>query len=460
MPIIRRTSGTYERAFDRLFKTFEVEMVRFNRMTQGTTKSRARHYTTATREVKDCTDITIVLNYETYDLRFTLIPNLNTTDLPVNHLTVDLLCGPQDHPLIVPLDLLLDQEDLRPTFYADLLTEDVMLEAIDALLDLFRSIHHRLETFAEPKNQAALKTLIHQDMERILGQAVDESLIERWIDQKRAFALTQAVRDFYLGNHEASLKAFETYTLKGGLFEEKLKAALNAKKSKPDLIGPQMKHNYRYVRLDQKDRRHDQQKKTYVLAFVLTILPMAVIVFFVMGFTFWAITLYSFYKTGVNTWFGLIPLVISNGFAAFWAMPLAHSLLYPKDHALYRGHALRHKHDASVLRLKWSSAAMIVLMLTMSAWNGTNVMVFNQSDFSLAPGFMWIPPVEFQSYRVLDHMEFRYSISENGKTVEYSHYVLIFKDGKEVLLKPYLSLAQCEDILVPFMERKNVKTIQ
>jgi len=435
-------------------------MVRFNRMTQGTTKSRARHYTTATREVKDCTDITIILNYETYDLRFTLIPNLITTDLPVNLLTVDFICGPQDHPLIVPLDLLLDKEDLRPTFYADLLTEELMLEAIEGLLDLYRSIHHRLEDFADPKNQAELLSLIKQDMELVLGQPYEEALIDRWIDQKRAFALTQAVRDFYLGNHEASLKAFETLTLNGGLFEEKLKAALNSKKNVTNLIGSRMKHSYGYVRLDKQDLRHAQQKKTYVLAFFLTILPMAVIVFFVMGFTFWAITLYSLYKTGVNTWFGLIPLAISNVFAAFWAMPLAHAILYPKDHALYRGHAMRHKHDTSVLRLKLSSAAMIVLMLTMSAWNGTNVMVFNQGVFSLVPGFMWIPPVEFQSYRVLDHMEYRYSITENGKTVEYGHYVLIFKDGKEVLLKPYLSVTQCEDILVPFMERKNVKTIQ
>jgi hypothetical protein len=225
----------------------------------------------------------------------------------------------------------------------------------------------------------------------------------------------------------------------------------------PDLIHK----SYVYSTSNKEDLYHTQKKKSYALAFALSLLPMTVLNYFVMGYFFWALTLYSYYKTGVNTWVGLITLMISTAFAAIWALPLAHAMMFPKDHGLYKGFELRHKHDRKTIQIKLSSVIVIVMMLSVSAWNGTNIMVFNQGVFTLAPGFMWNPPIKFESYKVLDHMEYRAIITtDSGKRVDYYHYVLIFKDGKEVLLKPYINVYTCEDILIPFMERKNVKTIR
>jgi hypothetical protein len=103
----------------------------------------------------------------------------------------------------------------------------------------------------------------------------------------------------------------------------------------------------------------------------------------------------------------------------------------------------------------------MVMMLSVASWGGTNLLIFNQSNFSLAPGFMWFPPTKQISYYDVDHLEYRFELSsESDNPTVYQHYVLIFKDGKEVLLKPYLSVMECEDVLIPFFERKNIRTIK
>jgi hypothetical protein len=180
-----------------------------------------------------------------------------------------------------------------------------------------------------------------------------------------------------------------------------------------------------------------------------------------MGFTFWAFTFDSYYTTQVNTLFAIPPLLIGNFFAAIWVKSLAHQIAFPKDHQIYLGYAMRSKHDLAQRNLRWVSLGVMVMMLSVASWGGTNLLIFNQSNFSLAPGFMWFPPTKLISYYDVDHLEYRFELSnDSGTTTVYQHYVLIFKDGKEVLLKPYLSVMECEDVLIPFFERKNIRTIK
>lgn len=465
--IIKKTSGNYERNFERLFKAFEIEMVRFNRLTQATTKKRERIYISNLPHVKDCQKIQITLAYQDYDLRFTMIPNLKTSNEPSMTLSMDYVYSPNQDPLILPIDMILEPTNFTPALYQDLLNEDLLLEAIEAFLDLFRKVHGQFQTLSsDPSAREKLKTLIEKDTENLSSTALTPLTFETWLDHKRQFATTTAVKFFLMGHNKASLEAFDALTIHGGLYESRIKAALQERldqaiQESPSVLPALIHKNYDYTSANKEDLYHAQKKKSYALAYVISFLPMAVLNYFVMGYFFWALTLYSYYKTGVNTWFGLIPLLISTFFAAIWSMPIAHAMLFPKDHELYRAHQMRHKHDRKTIQIKLSSLIVIVMMLTVSAWNGTNLMVFNQGVFTLAPGFMWIPPINFESYRVLDHMEYRSTITtDSGKTEDYYHYVLIYKDGKEVLLKPYLDVYTCEDILVPFMERKNVKTIR
>lgn len=462
--IIKKTSGNYERNFERLFKAFEIEMVRFNRLTQATTKKRERVYASNLPHVKECHRIQITLAYQDYDLRFTMIPNLKTSDDPAMILMMEYVYSPNQDALIVPVDMILDSADFTPALYQDLLNEDLLLEAIEAFLDLFRQGHGQFQIVAsDPNSRTKLTRLIEEDKEHLSTTELTPLTLESWLDQRRHFATTTAVKFFLMGHNQASRDAFKTGTIPGGLYEKRIKAALQERlnQTSPSLLPALIHKNYDYTSSNQEDQYHAQKKRSYVLAYVLSFLPMAVLNYFVMGYFFWALTLYSYYKTGVNTWFGLIPLIISTFFAAIWVMPIAHAILFPKDHELYRAHQMRHKHDRKTIQIKLSALIVIVMMLTVSAWNGTNLMVFNQGVFSLAPGFMWIPPINFESYRVLDHMEYRSTITtDSGKVEDYYHYVLIYKDGKEVLLKPYLDIYTCEDILVPFMERKNVKTIR
>jgi hypothetical protein len=186
---------------------------------------------------------------------------------------------------------------------------------------------------------------------------------------------------------------------------------------------------------------------------------MAIITYFVMGFTFWAFTFDSFYTTEVNTLLAIPPLLIGNFFAAIWVRPLAHQIAFPQDHQIYLGYTMRSKHDKSERNLKWVSLGVLVMMMSVASWGGTRLMIFNQGDFSLAPGFMWIPPMKQVTYYEVDHLEYRTEImDESGKFIEYNHYVLIFRDETEVLLKPYLDIMKCEDILIPFFETKNIRT--
>lgn len=462
--IIKKTSGNYERSFERLFKAFEIEMVRFNRLTQASTKKRERVTSSNLPHVKDCQKIIITLAYQDYDLRFTLTPNLKTSNEPTMILTMDYVYSPEKEPLVFPVDMILEPDDFTPALYQDLLNEDLLLEAIESILDLFRRVHGQFQAIAiDPDSRNRLSKLIQEDMSNLLDRELTN---DHWIDQKLRFATTTAVKFFLMGKNQASLEAFKQQTIHGGLYEQRIKAALQTRLDQsftqsPSLLPDLIHKSYVYSTSNKEDLYHAQKKKSYVLSCAISVLPMAVLNYFVMGYFFWALTLYSYYKTGVQPWLGLIPLIVSTLFAAIWTLPLAHAMMFPKDHVFYKGFELRHKHDRKTIQIKLSSVIVIVMMLSVSAWNGTNLMVFNQGVFTLAPGFMWNPPINFESYRVLDHMEYRATITtDSGKVVDYYHYVLIYKDGKEVYLKPYISVYTCEDILIPFMERKNVKTIR
>ncbi len=462
--IIKKTSGNYERGFERLFKAFEIEMVRFNRLTQATTKKRERITLSNVPHAKDCQKIQITLAYQGYDLRFTLIPNLKTSNEPTMILALDYVFSPNQDPLILPVDMILDPDDFTAALYQDLLNEDLLLAAIEAFLDLYRKALGQFQAIAiDPHSRSRLSKLIQEDM---LGMLDHDLTNDTWIDQKRRFAVSNAVKFFLMGHNQTSMEAFKLQTIPGGHYENRIKAALQARLDQsftqsPTLLPELIHQSYVYSTSNKEDLYHVQKKKSYALAFAISLLPMAVLNYFVMGYFFWALTLYSYYKTGVKPWLGLIPLIISTLFAAIWTLPLAHAMMFPKDHVLYRGFEMRHKHDRKTFQIKLSSVIAIVMMLSVSAWSGTNIMVFNQSVFTLAPGFMWNPPINFESYKVLDHIEYRPTLTTaSGKTIDYYHYVLIYKNGEEFLLKPYISVYTCEDILIPFMERKSVRTIR
>lgn len=457
-----KTSGSYERLFERLFKTFEIEMVRFNRITQGDPKRRVRNYTDKAHTAKACRSIDIVLAYEGYDLSFVLTPNLDHPTQPVNVLSLDVIFHPQENPLIVPIDLLLAEEDLRPTIFQDLLTEDLVLDAVEAHLSLVRLTRPAIQRVVEdPQALKRLETLIAQDVKDVLGLPDTPENHERWILEKRRFATSKAVKLFWLGDHKASQEAFETMKVKGGIHEKTIKAALDKKLSSKKFLTEKQIKNYTYVLDDKHGIKSTQTLKTYGLATILALFPIGVLVYFVMGFAFWWVTLYSFYKTAVNTWFGIIPLIIASAFAAIWAMPLAHQILYPEDHTLYRAYEMIHKHEKKTVGLKALGALVIVFMLTISAWNGNNILVFNEVQFALEPGFLWIPPIEFETYKIVDHVEYRETLTtQSGKTVPYHHYVMVMKDGSVVKLKDHIALKPCEEVLLPFLERRNINTIR
>ena len=222
---------------------------------------------------------------------------------------------------------------------------------------------------------------------------------------------------------------------------------------------PRLIHqNYQYANSSKNDKYHQQMKASYGLSYLFTIVFMAIAVYFAMGFSHWVITLESQYKTEVNLWIGVIPVLIATVFAAIWGLPLAHQMLYQDDHEFYKGYDYRYKHSSNVKQLKLVSAIGITFMLLIGAWNGTNLMVFYQFHFTLRPSFLWLPPTKDQRYVELDHVSYRETLTDaQGKTIDYDHFILVYKDGKILQLKPYLSASECESVLVPYLDRKNIR---
>ena len=92
---MRKTSAVYERFFERVFKVFEVEMVRLARMTQGSIIKRGRFYTTATREAQALTKIQYLIDYEGYGISLTMVPNLVIDKAPCCIVKMDFVLDPQ-----------------------------------------------------------------------------------------------------------------------------------------------------------------------------------------------------------------------------------------------------------------------------------------------------------------------------------------------------------------------------
>jgi hypothetical protein len=463
--MMRKTSAVYERFFERVFKVFEVEMVRFARMTQGSIIKRGRFYTTPTREAQALTKIQYLIDYEGYGILLTMIPNLAIEKAPCCIVKMDLVLDPQGKALTVSLDEVLDRNDFSPFVFQDILSEDLMLEVVENEMAVLRKNQaHFRELAQDPSSRSLLMKKILKDHNQCIEhrETLNEEAIQAVLDFKLAHAISAFYKNFVLGKPEEALESmrkmdqrFSDYDLR---VIEKLSKDLKANQSHV-LVSPLNEKNYRYVTEGSHDLRNKQARLSYALALVLSLLPMAIITYFVMGFTFWAFTFDSFYTTEVNTLLAIPPLLIGNFFAAIWVRPLAHQIAFPQDHQIYLGYTMRSKHDKSERNLKWVSLGVLVMMMSVASWGGTRLMIFNQGDFSLAPGFMWIPPMKQVTYYEVDHLEYRTEImDESGKFIEYNHYVLIFRDETEVLLKPYLDIMKCEDILIPFFETKNIRT--
>jgi hypothetical protein len=464
---MRKTSVGYERFFERVFKVFEIEMVRLARMTQGSIIKRGRFYTTPTREVQSLTKIEYLIDYETYGISLTMIPNLAIEKAPCCIVKMDFVLDPQGKALVVSLDEVLERDDLSPFVFQDILSEELMLEVVESEMAILRKNQsHFRELAQDPSTRAHLTKKILKDHSQCIEhrETLNEDAIQAVLDFKLAHAISPFMKHFVLGNTEEALESMRKMDQRFSDYDLRIieKLSQNLKRGLHQCLVPSLtEKNYRFVNEGTLDERHKQERSSYALALVLSILPMAIITYFVMGFTYWAFTFDSYYTTQVNTLFAIPPLLIGNFFAAIWVKSLAHQIAFPKDHQIYLGYAMRSKHDLAQRNLRWVSLGVMVMMLSVASWGGTNLLIFNQSNFSLAPGFMWFPPTKQTSYYEVDHLEYRFELSnESGNTTVYQHYVLIFKDGKEVLLKPYLSVMECEDVLIPFFERKNIRTIK
>ncbi|MEI7667655.1 MAG: hypothetical protein WCI62_01495 [Erysipelotrichaceae bacterium] len=464
-----RKSAVYERFFERVFKVFEVELVRLARMTQGSIIKRGRLYTSPTRESAALTKIEYVIDYETYGIIFTLIPNLKVENTPCCIVKMDYVLDPTNQALSVSLDEVMEPFDFTPFVYQDILSEELMLEVIETSMLILRKNQAYFKEVALDKTiQALIMNHILDDYHQLIGplETLDESACQAVLDIKLAHAIEPFYKHFVLGNYQMALESSNKANLKWSAFDSRLLEFINQKLNEGQtqgscLVPPLNEKNYRYVTAETFDLRKHQELISYGVAYVLTLLPMAILTYFVMGLSFWIFSFDSFYTTQVNTLISLFPLLIGSLFAVVWARSLAHQMIYPKDHVIYKGYAMKAKHNRVNRYLKLVSIIGILGMLSFASWGGTNIMIFNQGSFSLAPGFMWMPPTKTQTYYVVDHMEYHYTLTdESGKTITYKHYVLVFKDGKRVLLKPYLGVTECEDVLIPFMERRNIKTIR
>jgi hypothetical protein len=464
--MMRKTSAVYERFFERVFKVFEVEMVRLARMTQGSIIKRGRFYTTATREAQALTKIQYLIDYEGYGISLTMVPNLVIDKAPCCIVKMDFVLDPQGKALTVSLDEVLERDDFSPFIFQDILSEELMLEVVECEMAILRKNQAHFRDLAQDPSTRALfiKKILKDHFQCIEHrETLNEEAIQAVLDFKLSHALTPFTKNFVLGNTEEALDSMKKMDQRFSDYDLRIidKLSKNLKSGLRQCLVPVLtEKNYRYVSEGSRDIRRKQARLSYGLALLLSVLPMAILTYFVMGLTFWIFSFESFYTTEVNTLLAIPPLLIGNFFAAIWVRSLAHQMAFPLDHQIYLGYKMRSKHDKSERYIKWSSLVVMVMMLSVASWGGTNLLIFNQMNFSLAPGFMWFPPTKLITYYEVDHLEYRFELDdESGDKIIYQHYVLIFKDGKEVNLKPYISITECEDILIPFFERKNIKTI-
>jgi len=433
--IMVKTSAVYERFFERIFKVFEVEMVRFARMTQGTIIKRGRLYTTPTREVQSLTKIEYIIDYESYGIAFTLIPQLHKEKEPCCIVKMDYVIDPSNKAIKVSLDTVLESNDVTPFIFQDILSEELMLEVIETDMATLRKNSTHFKEMAQNEASSGIITKkVLDEVHQLMGQCetLDETVTQSLLEKKLKYAISAEYKNFILGNSQ-----------------------------NPCLLPPLIEKNYRYVSEESYKLRKKEALLSYAFAYLLTFLPMAILTYFVMGFTFWAVAFDSYYTTPVNTLLSIPSLVIGNFFVATNARSLARSLLYPKDQAIAHGVEMKTKHDKANQHLRIISILTLIVVLSVASWGGSYVLIFNQRQFSLVPNFMWIPPLSARSYEEVDHLEYRFNNTDTDKNSSiYNHYVMVFKDGQEVLLKPYLSITECEDILVSFLERKGIRTIK
>ncbi len=463
---MNKTSLKYERYFERIFKAYELEVIRFARMTQGSVKTRERVYSSPQNEADGLIKIVANIDYSDFILNITFLPQLEKSYLPSCVIKMDFTLQTDGQSWTFPFDAIMDKDDLSPFYVFDCLSDNLVIEAIEALLSLFRRYQTRLkETATNPDKVKHLLNALIEDHVSLIGplDQMTPSTNQDVLDQKTALMMIPAYKQFLLRLNQESLNSYEDSKFSLSAYElniiQTLKFRLSlGSQGESDDLPRLITANYRYMDSTKKDKYHQQMKASYALSYLFMVVVMAIAVYFAMGFSHWIITLESQYKTTVNLWIGIIPVIISTIFASLWGIPLAHQMLYPEDNVYFKGYHYRFKHSLKVKRLKLVSALAIVLMLLIGAWNGTNILVFYHGHFTLQPSFLWLPPTQDQFYTQLAQVSYRETLTDaQGKTINYDHYILVYKDGKIVQLKPYLSALECKNVLVPYLDRKNIR---
>jgi len=463
---MNKTSLKYERYFERIFKAYELEVIRFARMTQGSVKTRERVYRSPQNEADGLIKIEAKIDYVDYGLNITFIPQLEKSFLPSCVIKIDFTLKVDGQTWTLPFDAIMDSDDFTPFYYMDCLSDNLVIEAIEALLSLFRQYQFRLREVAlSPVKTKQLINKLIEDHVSLIGpiDQMTPNANQTVLHHKMALLMLPAYKQFLLRQHQESLNAYENSRFPLSTYEHNI---INELKSRLSLgshgetndLPRLISQNYQYANASKNDKYHQQMKASYGLSYLFTVVFMAIGGYFAMGFAHWVITLESQYKTSVNLWIGVIPVLIATVFAAIWGLPLAHQMLYLEEHEFYKGYDYRYKHSSNVKRLKLVSALGITLMLLIGAWNGTNILVFYQFHFTLKPSFLWLPPTQDQRYVELAQVSYRETLTDSqGKTIAYDHFILVYKDGKILQLKPYLSAEECERVLVPYLDRKNIR---
>ncbi len=466
---MKSTSEKYERYFERIFKIFEVEIVRFARMTQGTTKQRERIYLKPTHEAKDLSQIVAFIDYNDYGLKFTLFPDCRQMEYPACVLKCDFVLKTNLGSVVYPLDFVLDPQDFTPFIVQDILSEDLMMETLEGFLDLIRKNQNRfLDVAQDASSEERLNQALLYDYHQLVGplEGLDENSIEAVMTRKRKNAASLWRKYFLLGFIQESLDEVTLSTNGKSAYEERIITELKSKqkndlKTGPVLVASLMEKNMRYTLPKPYGKRKNQRRISTVVSYLFMLLPAAVLVYFVMGFTFWAVTFYGYFSTDVKLLTGIIPVLFVALFLTPWGVTFAHQITFPKDHAIYMGFDYRYKHQKYSKPFKAAMIVGLVFMLSISSWIGSNILIFYNTQFSLTPGFLWTTPVEMYRYYDLDRVEYRYSLTDKiGKSVKYQHYILVYKNGKIVQLKEYLTFLHCETVLIPFLVRRNIKIIR
>ncbi|KAF0227126.1 MAG: hypothetical protein FD133_85 [Erysipelotrichaceae bacterium] len=463
---MNKTSLKYERYFERIFKAYELEVIRFARMTQGSVKSRERVYRSPQNEADGLIKIEAKIDYSEYGLDINFIPQLEKSDSPACIIKMDFTLKVDGQTWVFPFDAMMDSDDFTPFLYMDCLSDNLVIEAIESLLSLFRHYQSRLKEIASnPNRTKQFLSKLTEDHKSLVGSIdqITPSVNKAVLDYKMTLMMLPAYKQFLLRQNQESLDAYQQTKLPLSDYEQNIINELKSRLSlgshgQFDVLPRLINQNYHYKDSTKKDKYHQQMKASYGLSYLFMVVMMAIAVYFAMGFSHWIITLESQYKTGVNLWIGVIPVLIATLFGAIWGLPLSHQMIYPDDHELYKGYDYRYKHSSNTKRLKLVSFIAILLMLLVGSWNGTNILVFYHGHFTLQPSFLWLPPTQDQFYNQLAQVSYRETLTDSqGEAIDYDHFILVYKDGRNVQLKPYLSATECESILVPYLDRKNIR---